>query len=188
MLPMPNRPDLNGAALGGLQLHIQRLSLPDIPVIDRIAFSGGEAKYDEPGMAIETVNRYVVTADITESDLCAFVRTKMPDRMRLRDLRVSPTGIKFTAEAVIIVPIPIRLMLRLEVVDGNELRIVADDVNVLGAGPKNLVQSQLQQLNPLLRTSDLPVPVQFDSVEHTDAKVIIKGSVGTRISLQEFTS
>lgn len=188
MMPMPTRPKLDGSALGGLQLHIQRLSLPDVPVIDRIAFSGGEAKYDESAMAIDTTTPYQVTAEISEADLCAFVRTKMPDRMRLRDLRITPSGIEFTAEAVIIVPIPIRLLLRLETVDGNELRVVADDVNVLGAGPKNIVQNQLSQLNPILRTSDLPVPVKFDSADHADAKVIIKGSVGTRISLREITS
>jgi hypothetical protein len=49
------------------------------------------------------------------------------------------------------------------------------EVNVLGAGPRQLVQKQLDSINPVIDASELPLNVTLGSVEVGGGKVLLKG-------------
>jgi len=186
ILSMPDRPDLDGAHLEHLSVTVGRLHLSNLPVINQISVSGDQATFREEGATIETSAPYRVEVEINEADLCAFVRTQLPDRLRLRDLRITEAGIEFSADAVVIVPIPVRILLRLAILNETEIHVVADNVNVLGAGPKQVISNQLQLLNPLLRARDLPVAVRFTGVSHQATKLTVVGTLEQTISLNGF--
>ncbi len=183
---MADRPDIDGSQIEHLTVTIGRLKIPELPVINQILVAGDQATYREEGAVVETAAPYQVKVEITEADLCAFVRTQLPDRLRLRDLRITEVGIEFSADAVVIVPIPVRILLRLAVLNESEIHVVADNVNVLGAGPKQLISNQLQLLNPILRARDLPVPIRFTGIVHESTVLTITGILEQTISLNSF--
>ena len=182
---MADRPNLDGSQIENLSVTVGRLQIANLPVIDQIRVFGNQATFREAGATIETESPYRVEVEISESDLCAFVRSQLPDRLRLRDLRITDAGIEFSADAIVIVPIPVRILLRLVILDECEIHVVADNVNVLGAGPKQLISNQLQLLNPLLRSGDLPVAVRFTEVSHLSTRLRILGCLQSEISLPQ---
>jgi hypothetical protein len=179
---MPDQPPLDGSQLETFALAIGGLQIPKLPRISQISISGQRAAFDASDASIESEAPYEVRVELSEADLCAFVRSQLPDRLRLRDLRVTDAGIEFSADAVVIVSIPVRLLLRLAILNETEIHVVADNVNVLGAGPKQLIANQLQTLNPILKASDLPIGIRFTGITQQTAKLTIFGSLENKIS------
>ena len=183
---MADRPDLDGSQIEHLSVTVGRLKIPKLPVINQIQVTGEQATYREDGAVVETSEPYHVKVQITEADLCAFVRAQLPERLRLRDLRITEAGIEFSADAVVIVPIPVRILLRLAILNESEIHVVADNVNVLGAGPKQLISNQLQLLNPIFRSRDLPINIRFSEVAHQSSMLSITGILEQNIFLNRF--
>ncbi len=65
----------------------------------------------------------------------------------------------------------------LRIVDGKQLFIDLETVDVLGIGAKNMVQSQLDKVNPVLDVKDLPVPVTLTSYSTEEGKLVLRGTI-----------
>ena len=52
-----------------------------------------------------------------------------------------------------------------------------ESVDVMGVGARNLVQSQLDKINPILDTNDLPVDAELTDYEISDGRLVLHGTI-----------
>jgi len=69
----------------------------------------------------------------------------------------------------------------LRIQEGEALYVDLESVDVLGVGAKNLVQNQLDKINPVIRMSDLPIEAALTDWVIEDGKLILEGDVHPRL-------
>ena len=125
-------------------------------------------KLDEPGK---------FTVIVTSSSIASFLESIRPGGLQNFNVDIRSGAIHAAAVMRVIVPIQAKTVVELRIVDEKQLIVHLVSAEALGAGVKNLVQTQLSQLNPIFDASDLPVDVRFESVTHEAGQVRINGRV-----------
>lgn len=102
----------------------------------------------------------------------------------LRDFRVICLEGKLLVEASakVIVDIRAKAVCSLRIVDGRQLWVDVDEVDVLGGAATKLVEGQLAKVNPILDLTDLPVKLLIQQVEIGDGTVRLLGTVAPQSS------
>jgi len=100
----------------------------------------------------------------------------------LRDFRVALISGQVLVEATarVIVDIRAKAVCTLRIVDGKQLFVDLQDVDVLGGSAKKLVEGQLAKVNPILDARDLPLNLTMDSVAIEAGRVIILGTASPK--------
>ncbi|ARU39755.1 hypothetical protein CCB80_00775 [Armatimonadetes bacterium Uphvl-Ar1] len=75
------------------------------------------------------------------------------------------------------VTIPVKAVCTIEIRDGKRLEVVLKQADVLGGAAKNLIESQLDKINPIFDVADLPIEVNLMSVEADGGRVVVLGEV-----------
>ena len=76
--------------------------------------------------------------------------------------------------------VPAKAVCTLRIVDGQKLFVDLESVEILGAGAKNLVQSQLDKINPVLDADSFPISATLTEVT-TDAGVVtVRGTAAPK--------
>ncbi len=127
-----------------------------------------EATAPEPG-AMEVT--------CSAANIAAFLEKESP--AGLRDFKVGLRDGKMYISAVknMIVDIKANAVCSLKVVDGTKLFVELESVDAMGVGAKGLVQSQLERINPVLDTADLPLEATISEVETDNDCLIVRGTV-----------
>ena len=81
------------------------------------------------------------------------------------------------AKKTLLVELKVTAVATLRIVGGKQMWIDVESVDVMGAGAKNLVQSQIAKINPVLDAADLPLDATLESVEVGEGKVVLHGTV-----------
>ena len=131
--------------------------------VDRAAVTLDPFAFDMalPGKAV---------AVVTERAIGQLLAAQAPPQVKDFEVSISGGKIYVTAKAQVIVTIPVKAVCFLEIVGGHS-------VYVMGGAAKNLVESQIEKVNPVLTVSDLPVPVELQSVECESGRVTLHGVV-----------
>lgn len=116
-----------------------------------------------------------IEAVVTQEDLLRFVQTKTPDNVRIEALHLNPKGIVVVAAVKMLLEIKGNALCQLQILDGKQLHVVLEEVDIMGVGAKGLVQNQLDQLNPVFDAAELPLPVTLTSVELGTGILTLRG-------------
>lgn len=147
------------AALGhDLTLPIG-LNLDEIEVhAERLTFENGALKLSEAAK---------VSVRVSEASLEAFVVNQLPPL--LRDPRVRFEGGLLLVTATVKVLVDITATARLRMVLHGEDELHLELVDVDKPGPVHgIVEKQIENLNPVFKTADVPIPLALEEVRVTD--------------------
>lgn len=138
--------------------------------VDRAAVTLDPFAFDMalPGKAV---------AVVTERAIGQLLAAQAPPQVKDFEVSISGGKIYVTAKAQVIVTIPVKAVCFLEIVGGHSVYVRLESVDVMGGAAKNLVESQIEKVNPVLTVSDLPVPVELQSVECESGRVTLHGVV-----------
>lgn len=163
--------------VGPFAFHFESVILPMGLSVARVDVTGtGATAVDKPfSLVLDSPGR--MEAEVREIDLASFLEAQAPGGLKDFSVRAESGKLHVTAKKTVLVDLKVAATASLRIVDGRQLWIDVESVDVMGAGAKNLVQSQIDRINPVLDAKDLPVDARLESVEVGDAKVLLRGTV-----------
>jgi len=114
---------------------------------------------------------------VSEASLATFLDAQAP--AGLKNFRVQAKNGKLFVQAVktVLVDLKANAVCSLVIEDQRKLLVVLESVDVAGAGIKNLIQTQLDKINPIFDLSVLPINGAIETVSMDNGGVILLGSV-----------
>lgn len=152
------------------------LKLPMGLMVDEVQLDAPSVTVEKEPFSASSPQDPKVTAIISSTSLEAFLEKQAPGGLRNFKVKIDDK-IRISASVRMIIEIKANIVCHLEIVDGSKLIVVLDDVGIVGVGAKNLVQQQIDKVNPLLDTSTLPIHVTLDNVELSEDKVALIASL-----------
>jgi hypothetical protein len=148
--------------------------------IERISLSGRGARIDSGPFSLSLDRPGDVEAVVHENAVKAFLEERSPGGMRDVSVAVLPNGIHVEATVRVLIDMRAKAVCGLKIVDRTKLYVELLSIEVLGAAPKNLVQRQLDAVNPVLDVGDLPFEAEFEQIELGTGRVTVRGKLWTR--------
>ncbi len=163
--------------VGPFAFNFKDVLLPMGLTVANVDIRGDGGTLDSSPFALNLARPGSMEATVTESALMAFLQDK--DLGGMHSISISAEGGKLHVKAkkTVLVDLKITAVASLRIVDGSQLWIDIESVDVMGAGAKNLVQSQLAKVNPVLDTKDLPIQATMTEIVIGDGVVILRGTV-----------
>jgi len=121
---------------------------------------------DEPG---------TFQASVTEADLAAFLEKQAPVGLKKFKVRAADGKLYIDAVKSMIIDVPAKAVCTLRIEGGTKMYVDIESVEISGVGAKNLVQSQLDQINPVLDVAELPIRATLQTIDTVDGAVVLKG-------------
>lgn len=145
-------------------------------VVDEVTVSGAAAHIDVKPFALKLANPGQFEAHVAALDLAAFLDSKAPGGLKDFALAIRDGNIYVEATARVIVEVRAKVACTLRIQEGTKIYIDLVSVDVVFPGAKNMVQSQLDQINPILDASTFPLNVTFQDVSADHDRIVLKGT------------
>lgn len=114
---------------------------------------------------------------VAQEDLAKFLNESSPAGLKNVQVEAREGRLHITATKTVLIDLKAQAACTLRIVEGRKLFVELESVDILGAGPKQLVQSFLDKVNPVLDTADFPVDATLESVLVGGGGVLLRGKV-----------
>lgn len=158
--------------VGHLEVVLQNLSLPMGLVINAMTLHAKHVHIEKDPIVISVPEPGTLEALVLAPNLADFLNKQAPGG--LRDFKVELKEGKIHVQASIMI-MKASAVCSLRIQDGTKLYVDLETVDVMGVGARNMVQSQLDKINPVLDADDLPIEAQLTEYEITDGSLIVRG-------------
>lgn len=146
-------------------------------VINDLSIDGLRTKIEAEPFKIEADKPASWRARIVRDAIQMLLEARAPDNLREIDVRVDASGILVATRAKIVIELPVEALCELEIAEGRQLLAKVKSVSVGGGAGRSLVQQQLDRLNPLIDTANLPLDLRFGFVEYLPGEIIVGGTL-----------
>lgn len=160
--------------IGSLEVVLENVSLPMGLQVNAVTLAASAVRLEQDPFRIVVSKPGTLTALILAQNLADFLNRQAPGG--LRDFKVDLREGKIHVQATLMI-MKAAAVCTLRIVDGRQLFVDLESVDVMGVGAKNMVQSQLEKINPVLDAAQLPVLAQLTSYEVEDGKLILYGNI-----------
>lgn len=147
-----------------LFLSLGMLKLPMGLTLDNVELVAQDVSASVPIKTVDHPQPAQVTVTVSKESLADYLAGKMPAQFRNLTVEIGTDQIVLLGQVNFVVNIPARVVVQLAISKGTELHVALLDVEPSLA--RSVVESQLQNQNPILKASDLPVELEFTSVEY----------------------
>lgn len=163
--------------VGEFTLHLRNVSLPLGLKVDDVRLAGNGLHLERDPFVITVAEPGTLEVFVSEASLASFLDTQAP--AGLKNFKVQARDGKLFVHAVktVIVDLKASAVCSLVIEDWRKLIVVLESVDVAGAGIKNLIQAQLDKINPIFDLSDLPVNGALETISMEKGGVVLFGSV-----------
>jgi hypothetical protein len=160
-----------------IDAHLTGVVLPMGLKLDEAVIRGQGLHLVKEPFSIQLNEPGSLEVKVGESSLEQFLESQAP--AGLRDFEVQLRDGRIFAKASIRMILEVRglAICRLRIEGGKRLMVDLESVDVLGVGARNLLQAQLDQINPVLDADDLPVDATLTEVAIEDGNVVLRGTV-----------
>jgi hypothetical protein len=114
---------------------------------------------------------------VGERSLADYLNKKAPGGLRNFSVQAGNGRLVIQASMVMILELRATAVCTLRIKDGRQLWVDLESVQVMGAGATNLVQTQLDKINPVLDVEEFPIRASLEQVTVADGGVILLGTV-----------
>lgn len=146
-------------------------------VVDELTIEGSRARIQSDPFAIEVDRPGAWSATVQQAALQMFLESQAPDNVREINVLLVEKTIKVLAKVKLLVELSVEAKCSLRIVEERQIWVDVDSVSMGGSAAKNLLQAQLDKLNPVLDASDLPLNLSFKQVEVLEGVLAVSGSV-----------
>jgi hypothetical protein len=126
------------------------------------------ANADEPGK---------LEVFVAEKDLANFLNKTSPAGLKNISVEAKDGTLHINATKTVLIDVKAFAICSLRIVDGKRLFVDLESIDIMGAGPKQLIQSQLDKINPVVDTADFPVNATLDTVIVAQGGIHLLGRV-----------
>lgn len=160
-----------------LVAELRNVLLPMGLIVDRVKVSGEGIFLQKTPFKIEVRKPGVVEAELRQEAMAEFLEAQSPGGLSNFSIEARDNRLYVSATKRMIVELKIQAIATLRIEGGKRLHVDLVSVDVMGAGATNLVQSQLDRINPVLDAAELPFNAILESVETRDGRVYIRGTL-----------
>ncbi len=173
-------PDGVSISVGDFTAHLENLTLPMGLTLARMDLKGSGLDWQKEPFSIQLASPGTFEAHLKDEELTSFLEKQAPGG--LKSFKVQAKDGKLFVDAVksLIFDVPAKAVCTLRIVDGRQLFVDLESVEILGAGAKNLVQAQLDKINPVLDVDTFPVDAVLSKVTAADGVVKVEGTVSPK--------
>lgn len=147
-----------------LFLSLGMLKLPMGLTLDSVELIAQNVSASVPVKTVDHPKPAEVTVTVSKESLAEYLAGKMPAQFRNLTVEIGADQIVLLGQVNFVVNIPARVVVQLAISKGTELHVALIEVEPSLTRP--VVETQLQNQNPILKASDLPVDLEFTSVEY----------------------
>ena len=165
--------------IGSLEVVLEDVALPMGLIVNAITLSANSVHLEQKPFKVEVPQPGSLVAMILADNLARFLDKEAPGG--LRDFKVDLKEGKIYIQASIMI-MKAAAVCTLRIVERTKLFVELESVDVMGVGAKNMVQSQLEKINPVIDAGDLPVPAELTHFEIGEGKLILYGSVSPPVN------
>jgi hypothetical protein len=167
--------------VGQLAARLVAVELPMGLTLDEVIIQGEGLHLEKSPFRITLPEPGSLEVRISGDSLAAFLNEKAPGGLSGFKVRLEDGQIHVEAKATMIISMTVGAVSELRIED--ESKIFVDLVRVEsigGTGIHNIVQRQLDSINPVIDAKDLPVAATFNSVKIEDNWLVIRGTIAPR--------
>ncbi len=160
--------------------ELHGLTLPMGLTLSRILVRGAGLSWQKEPFKLSMPTPGTFEAHVTQEELASFLNKQAPGG--LKNFRVQARGGKLYLDAVksVLIDVPAKAVCTLRIVDGRQLFVDLESVEIMGAGAKNLVQAQLDKINPVVDVAEFPVAAELSEVVTDNGEVMMKGTIAPK--------
>lgn len=163
--------------VGAIDARFSNIELEFGLVVESFEVKSGAARADLDPFTLHLENAGTAKAVVTEGAIGDLLTKQAPGGMKDFSVKISGGFIYVEAKAQIVVTIPVKAVCTLEIEGEKRLMVRLESVDVMGGGPKTLIEGQLAKINPIFDAGELPLDVRLDSVEVDAGRVVVLGRV-----------
>jgi hypothetical protein len=160
--------------IGEVSTTLTWLMTPIGLLIDQVTFTGGPFTIDTHDLE-NTAGELRFEAIIKNQSIAVFLEKLEPGGLHDFVVNVKPDGVHIEAIKTVLVPIQTTAHAILKLNGEVSISVELLSAEALGAGLKNMVANQIEQINPIVKADMFPFPVQFKEIVHHDGYVQVTG-------------
>jgi hypothetical protein len=158
-----------------LKAQLGDIVLPRGPRVSEFHIEGEGIRLQGPPFQIELTKPAEIRAVVHQSAVEALLRDEAPAILKDIQVRCRPGTVVVNAKAKVVFEIGIEAECRLAIrAGGKELHVELVSLNAPGP-VKSAVEGQLDRVNPVMTTADLPLQAELTQVELEDGRIILHG-------------
>lgn len=163
-------------SVSGLDATLRDVRLPMGLVVDEVLLNLGRADLHDDPWKLTADQPGRIRATIGEHSIQSFLESRAPAGLSNFEVTIADGVVYVKASARVVIEIRAMATCRLEVAEGVRLnvKLVALDP---GGPIKGMVEGKIEELNPLLDASQLPLPCRIESVEARDGRIVLAGTL-----------
>ncbi|MBL8048062.1 MAG: LmeA family phospholipid-binding protein [Chthonomonas sp.] len=158
------------------QLSCQGVTLPFGLVVDEISVRATEPVVNLDNGKIAAIGAQDAFAIVSEASIASYLRPQLPSAVKEADVYIGDGLLKIAAKVVVVFPISVNAYCRLEIVDESRLEIRLHDVEP-GGPVRGMLEKYIDDVNPILQASDLPIALRFTDVQLADGQVRLQAEL-----------
>ncbi len=144
-------------------------------VINSLHLKAEKTTIDPEPFSLQLADPATWEAFVEQAAVQMFVENQIPDTIREIKVEIVQDSINVTAKVKVIVEIEAIAKCSMRIHDGKQLFVEVESVSVGGAAVRNLVQQQLDKVNPILDSKDLPLNLTFERIELRKGEIAMFG-------------
>jgi len=163
--------------IGEFTVHLRNIRLPMGLVVDDVRLAGTRLHLERTPFAATCPEPGTLEVFVSAASLAAFLERQAPAGLKKFQVEARDGKLFIQAVKAVIVELKASAVCHLEMVGGTQLMVILESVDMAGAGIKNLIQAQLDKINPIIDTADLPIPATIQSILIEQGGIILRGQI-----------
>ena len=174
MQPVAHRRVVN---VDGFEANLNGLMLPMGLRVDRVRIIGSGLQFSHDPFGVKTEEGGKLEVFVSEEDLAAFLNKSSPAGLKNVTVEAKNGMLHIRATKTVLIDVKAYVVCTLRIVDGKKLFVDLESIELMGVGPKQLMQTQLDKINPVIDTEDFPVLAHLETVDVTQGGILLRGRV-----------
>lgn len=167
-------------SIGGLAAIFYDLKLPIGLNISKVQLKAAQATIDKDPFKLIMPEPGDLEAKVDGPSIAAFLNKQAPGGLKDFQVEIESQKLRVTATAKMVFDIKAKAVCTLRIFEGRQLYVDLESVDVMGVGAHNLVQQQLDKVNPIVDVAQFPLEVKLEDVSAQDGFVTLRGKATWR--------
>jgi|GEM_PF-1258755 len=165
-------------------IHVQAfdavLNGVDLPMglrVERLSIKAANVQIVPEPLKIRPEHPGLLEVFVSETDLADFLNRSAPAGMKQVSVVAQDGTLHIRATKNVVIDVRIYVVCALRIVERSQVYIDLESADLMGVGTKQLMQSQIDKINPVINCLDFPVPCELETVEVIPGGILLKGHV-----------
>ncbi len=144
-------------------------------IVDLIEIDSTNPKVAVDPFGVELDEAAKAAIHIAQTSVAQFLESQAPGGLSGVVVNLVDGQLHIQSTAQVVVPVTAQALCSLEIVEGKQLKVVLDEVSPTAG--RGIVEAQLERINPVVDTNDLPLNIEMTHIDLSDGWISIYGNV-----------